>query len=67
MAAYFKRYDVLLTPVRPIPAQKDGNSEFIINGQNVDATFIKVPWCPSTSPACDAWRSSSVEAAMACR
>lgn len=40
-AEYFKRYDVLLTPVQPIPAQKHGVSEFIINGQKVDATYLQ--------------------------
>ncbi len=40
-AAYFQRYDALLTPVQPIPAQKHGVSEFIINGQTVDATYLQ--------------------------
>lgn len=40
-ADYFKSYDVLLTPVQPIPAQKHGVSEFIINGQKVDATYLQ--------------------------
>ena len=40
-ADYFSRYDVLLTPVQPIPAQKHGVSEFTINGQKVDATYLQ--------------------------
>lgn len=40
-ADYFARFDVLLTPVQPIPAQKHGVSEFIINGQKVDATYLQ--------------------------
>jgi aspartyl-tRNA(Asn)/glutamyl-tRNA(Gln) amidotransferase subunit A len=39
-ADYFKRYDLLITPVQPLPAQKHGLSEFIINGQKVDATYL---------------------------
>ena len=40
-ADYFARFDVLLTPVQPIPAQKHGVSEFTINGQKVDATYLQ--------------------------
>lgn len=40
-AAYFQQYDVLLTPVLPIPAHKHGVEEFIINGQKVDATYLQ--------------------------
>lgn len=40
-AGYFNNYDVLLTPVQPVPAHKHGVSEFIINGQKVDATFLQ--------------------------
>jgi aspartyl-tRNA(Asn)/glutamyl-tRNA(Gln) amidotransferase subunit A len=40
-ADYFQRYDALLTPVQPIPAHKHGVSEFIINGQSVDATYLQ--------------------------
>jgi aspartyl-tRNA(Asn)/glutamyl-tRNA(Gln) amidotransferase subunit A len=40
-ADYFQRYDALLTPVQPIPAHKHGVSEFIINGQTVDATYLQ--------------------------
>lgn len=32
---------ILLTPVQPIPAQNHGVSEFIINGQKVDATYLQ--------------------------
>ena len=40
-ADYFQRYDALLTPVQPIPAQKHGVSEFTIKGQTVDATYLQ--------------------------
>lgn len=40
-AGYFARYDILLTPVQPIPAQKHGVSQFTINGQTVDATYLQ--------------------------
>ena len=40
-ADHFKRYDLLLTPVQPIPAQKHGVTEFTINGQRVDATYLQ--------------------------
>ena len=40
-ADYFKHYDVLLTPVQPIPAQKHGVTRFVINGQEVDATYLQ--------------------------
>lgn len=40
-AGYFARYDILLTPVQPIPAQKHGVSQFNINGQTVDATYLQ--------------------------
>jgi aspartyl-tRNA(Asn)/glutamyl-tRNA(Gln) amidotransferase subunit A len=40
-ADYFQRYDALLCPVLPIPAHKHGVTEFVINGQTVDATYIQ--------------------------
>ncbi|MCW6512320.1 amidase [Lichenifustis flavocetrariae] len=40
-ADYFQRYDALLTPVQPIPAQKHGVSAFVIHGQTVDATYLQ--------------------------
>ena len=40
-ADYFARYDVLLTPVQPMPAQKHGTSKFLIDGQTVDATYLQ--------------------------
>ncbi len=40
-AAYFRKYDALLTPVLPVPAYKHGTSEFVINGQTVDATYMQ--------------------------
>ena len=40
-AEYFQKYDALITPVLPIPAHKHGVSEFTINGQKVDATYLQ--------------------------
>jgi aspartyl-tRNA(Asn)/glutamyl-tRNA(Gln) amidotransferase subunit A len=40
-SGYFKQYDVLLTHVLPIPAHKHGVNQFIIDGQQVDATFLQ--------------------------
>lgn len=40
-AAYFTKYDALITPVLPIPAHKHGVEEFVINGQTVDATYLQ--------------------------
>jgi len=40
-ADYFRRYDALITPVLPIPAHKHGVTEFVINGQTTDATFLQ--------------------------
>jgi aspartyl-tRNA(Asn)/glutamyl-tRNA(Gln) amidotransferase subunit A len=40
-ADYFTRYDMLLTPVLPLPAHKHGQTEFTINGKTVDATYLQ--------------------------
>jgi len=40
-ADYFQRYDALITPVQPLPAQRHGVEEFVINGQTVDATYLQ--------------------------
>jgi aspartyl-tRNA(Asn)/glutamyl-tRNA(Gln) amidotransferase subunit A len=40
-ADYFTRYDALITPVLPLPAHKHGQTEFVINGQTVDATYLQ--------------------------
>jgi aspartyl-tRNA(Asn)/glutamyl-tRNA(Gln) amidotransferase subunit A len=40
-ADYFTRYDALVTPVLPMPAHKHGQTEFTINGQTVDATYLQ--------------------------
>lgn len=40
-AGYFQHYDVLITPVLPIPAHKHGLDTFTINGQTVDATYLQ--------------------------
>lgn len=40
-ADYFTRFDALLLPVLPIPAQEHGLNEFVIDGQTVDATHMQ--------------------------
>ncbi|MDT5186386.1 MAG: aspartyl-tRNA(Asn)/glutamyl-tRNA(Gln) amidotransferase subunit [Mycobacterium sp.] len=53
-AEYFQRYDALLCPVLPIPAHEHGATEFVINGQTVDATYIQgatVPFNVTGLPA----------------
>ncbi|WP_316800875.1 amidase [Pedobacter frigidisoli] len=40
-AQYFQKYDALITHVLPIPAHKHGISEFVIDGQKVDATYLQ--------------------------
>jgi aspartyl-tRNA(Asn)/glutamyl-tRNA(Gln) amidotransferase subunit A len=40
-AEYFSKFDVLVTPVLPIPAHKHGQQLFVINGQTVDATYLR--------------------------
>jgi aspartyl-tRNA(Asn)/glutamyl-tRNA(Gln) amidotransferase subunit A len=40
-ADYFSRYDALITPVLPLPAHHHGQTEFTINGQTVDATYLQ--------------------------
>jgi aspartyl-tRNA(Asn)/glutamyl-tRNA(Gln) amidotransferase subunit A len=40
-ADYFQRYDALITPVQPLPAQKHGVSAFVIHGQTVDNTYLQ--------------------------
>jgi aspartyl-tRNA(Asn)/glutamyl-tRNA(Gln) amidotransferase subunit A len=40
-AEYFTRYDALLLPVLPIPAHRHGLTEFVIDGETVDATHIQ--------------------------
>jgi aspartyl-tRNA(Asn)/glutamyl-tRNA(Gln) amidotransferase subunit A len=40
-ADYFKRFDALITPVLPLPAHPHGMTEFVINGQKVDATYLQ--------------------------
>jgi aspartyl-tRNA(Asn)/glutamyl-tRNA(Gln) amidotransferase subunit A len=40
-AEYFSKYDALITPVLPIPAHPHGQTEFVINGQTVDATYLQ--------------------------
>ena len=39
-AAYFQKYDVLLTPVLPVPAFEHGQAELLINGQTVNVMGI---------------------------
>ena len=45
-ADYFQRYDALVTPVLPIPAHRHGATEFVVNGQTVDATRIQSATVP---------------------
>ena len=40
-AEFFTRFDALLLPVLPIPAHEHGKTEFVIDGQTVDATHIQ--------------------------
>jgi aspartyl-tRNA(Asn)/glutamyl-tRNA(Gln) amidotransferase subunit A len=40
-AEYFSKFDVLVTPVLPLPAHKHGQEKFVINGQTVDATYLQ--------------------------
>ncbi|MFH6787186.1 MULTISPECIES: amidase [Methylobacterium] len=40
-AAYFRHYDVLLTPVLPVPAHKHGIRELVVNGETVDLTYLQ--------------------------
>jgi len=37
-AEYLRGYDALITHVLPIPANKHGVEQFVIDGQTVDAT-----------------------------
>lgn len=39
--AYFAQYDALITHVLPIPAHKHGVDRFVIDGQEVDATYLQ--------------------------
>ena len=45
-AEYFQKYDALLTPVVPLPAYKHGQSEFLINGQTVEALRVQAATVP---------------------
>ena len=40
-AAYFRTFDVLLTPVLPVPAHKHGIQELVVNGETVDLTYLQ--------------------------
>src|SRR4051794_15409524 len=40
-AAYFQRYDALVTPVLPVPAHKHGITELTVNGKTVDLTYLQ--------------------------
>jgi len=45
-AQYFQQYDALLTQVLPVPAHKHGVTEFVIEGQKVDATYQQAATVP---------------------
>ena len=40
-AEYFREYDVLLTPVLPVPAHKHGIEALVVNGRTVDLTYLQ--------------------------
>ncbi|MCJ2020476.1 amidase [Methylobacterium sp. E-065] len=40
-AAFFRTFDVLLTPVLPVPAHKHGIQELVVNGETVDLTYLQ--------------------------
>ncbi|SEP51176.1 Amidase [Methylobacterium sp. ap11] len=40
-AAYFRNFDVLLTPVLPVPAHKHGIKDLVVNGETVDLTYLQ--------------------------
>ncbi|WP_407529506.1 amidase [Methylobacterium oryzisoli] len=40
-ATYFRDFDVLLTPVLPVPAHKHGIRQLVVNGQTVDLTYLQ--------------------------
>lgn len=40
-AEFFSTFDALLLPVLPIPAHEHGATEFVIDGQTVDATHVQ--------------------------
>jgi len=45
-AEFFTKYDALITQVLPIPANKHGLETFTINGQTVDATYLRAATVP---------------------
>lgn len=45
-AEYFQHYDALLLPVTPIPAHEHGLTQFVINGQTVDAAHMQTATIP---------------------
>lgn len=40
-AAYFRDFDVLVTPVLPVPAHEHGIDELVVNGETVDLTYLQ--------------------------
>ncbi|WP_165233694.1 amidase [Aquisphaera insulae] len=40
-AAYFQKYDALVTPVLPVPAHEHGITELTVNGKTVDLTYLQ--------------------------
>lgn len=40
-AAYFRDYDLLLTPVLPVPAHEHGIKDLVVNGETVDLTYLQ--------------------------
>lgn len=37
----FRNYNVLVTPVLPVPAHKHGIQELVVNGETVDLTYFQ--------------------------
>ena len=45
-AAYFRTFDVLLTPVLPVPAHPHGIQELVVDGETVDLTYLQAATVP---------------------
>jgi Asp-tRNA(Asn)/Glu-tRNA(Gln) amidotransferase A subunit family amidase len=58
-ADYFTRFDALLLPVLPIPAHEHDKTEFVIDGQTVDAAHVQTFTVSSKSRACPHCRCDS--------
>ena len=45
-AAYFRNFDLLLTPVLPVPAHPHGIQELVVDGETVDLTYLQAATVP---------------------